>query len=72
MRGQMGWWGKGHQKADQISAADSSTFQAAADSILNAKVSYDGGAQISFEVVDKSTGNLINEIMFDGHQGADC
>ena len=39
MRGQMEWWG-GNIKADQLSAVDSATLQAAAWSMLNVGISY--------------------------------
>lgn len=73
MRGQMGWAGK-NQKADQISAQDSRTFQAAAASMANVKIDYAKGenAAISLVTVSSENGLLTNLIMFDGHKGSDC
>ena len=64
----------GNQRADQISAQDSATFQAAANSMLGVKINYTEGdnAAIDLNVVSNENGLLVNEMMFDGHMGSDC
>lgn len=79
MAGQMSWIGKGHTKADQISAAQSVTYQAAADSMKGLQISYANGSSIGkgaidLELVDPKAGQfaLTEGMYFDGHRGSDC
>ncbi|KAK4697909.1 hypothetical protein P7C71_g252, partial [Lecanoromycetidae sp. Uapishka_2] len=79
MAGQMSWIGKGHAKADQISAAQSVTYQAAAASMKGIEISYANGSSvgkgaIDLELVDPKAGDfaLTEGMYFDGHMGGDC
>ena len=75
MRGQMGWWDtKGVSHQNKISAQDSRTLQAAAESMNGIKINYKKGenAAIQLNVVSDTNDVLSVEIDFDGHQGSDC
>ena len=72
MLGEMGYLG-GNIKADQISAQDSVSFQAAADSMLNAQIDYNTGPQaIDLVLPDSQDDALEIEIQFQGHKAKDC
>lgn len=79
MAGQMSWIGKGHAKADQISADQSVTYQAAAESMKGLQISYANGSSIGkgaieLDLVDPKAGEfaLTEGMYFDGHMGPDC
>ena len=79
MNGEMSWIGKGHQKADQISADQSVTYQAAADSMKGIGISYLNGTNVGkgavdLELVDPKAGQfaLSEGMYFQGHMGGDC
>ena len=72
MLGHMGFLG-GNIKADQISAQDSVSFQAAADSMLNVQIDYNYGPQaIDLVLPDSQDDDLRIEIYFQGHKAKDC
>ena len=72
MLGHMGFLG-GNIKADQISAQDSVSFQAAADSMLNVQIDYNYGPQAIDLVLPDSQDNILDiEIFFQGHKAKDC
>ena len=72
MLGEMGYWG-GNIKADQLSAEDSISFQAAADSMLDVEIDYDYAGQAIDLVLPDSQGNVLRiEMMFQGHKARDC
>lgn len=79
MAGQMSWIGKGHAKADQISADQSTSYQAAANSMVGIQISYANGSDIGkgaidLELVSPSAGEfaLVEGMYFDGHMGGSC
>lgn len=71
MKGEMGFLG-GNIKADQLSAQDSATLQAAADSMLNVTIEYSKTVIPIDLVLPSDQGTLRLEIFFDGHQGKEC
>ena len=72
MLGEMGYWG-GNIKADQISAADSISFQAAAESMLDVQIDYDYGGQAIDLVLPNSQGDVLRiEMAFQGHKAKEC
>ena len=72
MLGEMGSWGGGIN-ADHIGAADSISFQAAADSMLGVEIDYDDGPWAIDLVLPDSQGNTLRiEIAFQGHKAKEC
>ena len=72
MMGHMGFLG-GNIKADQISALDSVSFQAAANSMLDVQIDYNTGPQaIDLVLPDAQDNTLRIEIQFQGHKAKDC
>ena len=72
MLGEMGYLG-GNIKADQISAQDSVSFQAAADSMLNLQIDYNTGPQaIDLVLLDSQDDALAIEIQSRGHEAKNC
>lgn len=72
MLGHMGFLG-GNIKADQISAQDSVSFQAAANSMLDVQIDYNTGPQaIDLVLPDAQDNTLRIEIQFQGHKAKDC
>lgn len=72
MKGEMGWWTSGHDSANQLSAEDSGTLQAAAESMRGASISYDEVSNGAIELAVVGQNGLTVSMTFTGHQGKEC